>query len=345
MTPKDLKKPVIDHARSGGIRPRRRYFDPTQPPDRRRITPIILPVVEGQADMAVVKILANDIVLFRDETTRGGDQDPGRGGHGQGRAKMDEGGEQVPKMSGGRLRGSIPKKRRPPTDGHGFHGRRGRRRGGGMPGVGPPGAVALLAAVALRAGRPGGAGGPRRAGSRRSGRSGRLRHGRLPGGGPPGSAVVADGLRRHAGLPRHARQPGEGGLFGGSQDGRPARSGQLHRGRERRRDRQAARTAAGWPSPSSRSGWPSSRPRSRTGPSSRSSGWPSGTERSGAVPAPGRHAGLPRRGRAAPRTYRPRPATGDLLRGLDVDRPGRQQPGTAGRQALRTRRTPPTCSG
>ncbi len=41
-------------------------FDPTEPPDGRRITPIVLTMAEGQADMAVVKILSNDFVLERD---------------------------------------------------------------------------------------------------------------------------------------------------------------------------------------------------------------------------------------------------------------------------------------
>ena len=45
-------------------------FDPTQPPDGRRIAPVILPVVEGQLDVAVIKVLANDIVLYRDETSQ-----------------------------------------------------------------------------------------------------------------------------------------------------------------------------------------------------------------------------------------------------------------------------------
>src|SRR5207248_8403385 len=42
------------------------YFDPTAPPDGRRITPIVLRMAEGQVDMAVLKILANDFVLERD---------------------------------------------------------------------------------------------------------------------------------------------------------------------------------------------------------------------------------------------------------------------------------------
>src|SRR5207247_1200011 len=47
----------------------RAFFDPTTPPDGRRITPVILQVVEGQLDVAVIKILANDIVLTRDESS------------------------------------------------------------------------------------------------------------------------------------------------------------------------------------------------------------------------------------------------------------------------------------
>ena len=45
-------------------------FDPTTPPDGRRIAPVILPVVEGQLDIAVIKVLANDIVLYRDEASQ-----------------------------------------------------------------------------------------------------------------------------------------------------------------------------------------------------------------------------------------------------------------------------------
>src|SRR5262245_14900435 len=35
-------------------------FDPTSPPDWRRITPIVMTVAEGQVDTGAVKILAND---------------------------------------------------------------------------------------------------------------------------------------------------------------------------------------------------------------------------------------------------------------------------------------------
>lgn len=46
---------------------RENYFDPTQPPDGRRISPIVLTMAEGTADFAALKILANDIKLTRDE--------------------------------------------------------------------------------------------------------------------------------------------------------------------------------------------------------------------------------------------------------------------------------------
>src|SRR5262245_25914686 len=58
-----------EHDRVHGYVNSREYFDPTTPPDGRRITPVILTAVEGQADIAIVKIAANDIVLFRDEST------------------------------------------------------------------------------------------------------------------------------------------------------------------------------------------------------------------------------------------------------------------------------------
>ena len=45
------------------------WWDSTSPPDPRRISPTILTPVEGQADIAVVKILANDIQLETDPTT------------------------------------------------------------------------------------------------------------------------------------------------------------------------------------------------------------------------------------------------------------------------------------
>src|SRR5687767_6294525 len=42
------------------------YYDPTPIPDSRRIAPNVLTVVEATADVAVVKVLANDFVLERD---------------------------------------------------------------------------------------------------------------------------------------------------------------------------------------------------------------------------------------------------------------------------------------
>src|SRR4051794_40971522 len=44
------------------------FFDPTSPPDSRRIAPTILPVAEAEAGIAVVKILANDFILERNES-------------------------------------------------------------------------------------------------------------------------------------------------------------------------------------------------------------------------------------------------------------------------------------
>src|SRR5438270_8599965 len=44
----------------------RSYFDPTPVPDPRRISPVVLRVIEGQTDMAVLKILANDFKFDRD---------------------------------------------------------------------------------------------------------------------------------------------------------------------------------------------------------------------------------------------------------------------------------------
>jgi hypothetical protein len=50
-------------------RTNRPYYDPTVPPDGLRITPIVLSVIDGQADMAILKILANDFVFERDAST------------------------------------------------------------------------------------------------------------------------------------------------------------------------------------------------------------------------------------------------------------------------------------
>ncbi|HEX3152125.1 MAG TPA: hypothetical protein VHR66_28895 [Gemmataceae bacterium] len=44
----------------------RNFFDPTSPPDSRRITPVVLAPNEGQADMTVLKILANDFQMEKD---------------------------------------------------------------------------------------------------------------------------------------------------------------------------------------------------------------------------------------------------------------------------------------
>jgi hypothetical protein len=55
-----------DTGRVASVPNTRNWFDPTSPPDARRITPVVLAPFEGQADMAVLKILANDFRMERD---------------------------------------------------------------------------------------------------------------------------------------------------------------------------------------------------------------------------------------------------------------------------------------
>jgi hypothetical protein len=154
----------------------RPFYDPTQPPDSRRITPVILSLVEGQADMAVLKILANDFKLERDPATqevikvRVGvvqAKDPG--------AKIDRGDAADLAKQFAHLRGKIPGKRRDQNPGAGmfggppgagmFGGPGGGMRGslpgtgdiGGPPGAGmfggPPGAGMFGGPGAAGAGR------------------------------------------------------------------------------------------------------------------------------------------------------------------------------------------------
>lgn len=62
----DLKEKA-DATQVALVPSRTELFDPTQPPDSRRITPVVLSVVEGQVDMAIMKILSNDIKIATDE--------------------------------------------------------------------------------------------------------------------------------------------------------------------------------------------------------------------------------------------------------------------------------------
>jgi hypothetical protein len=140
------------------------YYDPTQPPDTRRTTPIIQRVFEGQADMAVLKILANDFQLEKDPATQEvtkirvgvvGAKDPN--------AKIDptQVGNFLKEASKRFRSGQIPKKRKDPPAGAGMlGGPPGSGFGGGPPGSGfgggPPGAGMMGGPGGP--GRPGGAG-------------------------------------------------------------------------------------------------------------------------------------------------------------------------------------------
>jgi hypothetical protein len=173
------------------------FFDATAPPDGRRITPIVLSVTEGQADMAVVKILANDIFLERnsnDEVVRVRvgvvtAKDP--------MAEKPEGTKKFLDDVRDRLGKKMPRKRKNPpaggagmaggpgfpggmAGGPGFPGGMGGVPGGSMPGPGESGGMGGVPGMP-GPGFPGGMGG-----------------GSGFGGGPPG-------------------YPGGGDMYGGSQ--------------------------------------------------------------------------------------------------------------------------------
>lgn len=164
----------------------RDYYDPTAPPDSRRITPIVLSVTEGQVDMAVLKLLANDFVIDRDSegnvlNVRVGvitAKDP---------SVKVEGGSSFIDGLNKKIRGQIPVKRKDPP-----------RGGPGGPGPGGPGGPS----------GPGGAGGPSGPG--------------LPGGAGMGGGVGGPGLPGGAGMGGGRGFGGTGfsggsGMFSGSQ--------------------------------------------------------------------------------------------------------------------------------
>lgn len=199
--PKELSKPVDTTPLA--VRPTsQQYYDPTTPPDGRRITPIVLSVTEGQADMAVVKILANDLFLERDSD---GNVIKVRVGVVTAKDPMSEKPDGVKDFVGqvkGRLRGKIPPKRRDP--GAGFSGMPGPGLPGGMggmPGPGLPGGMGGMPGP----GRPGGMGGMPGPG--------------LPGGmggtpGMPGPGNPGGGGFR--GMPGPGNPGGD--MYGGAQD-------------------------------------------------------------------------------------------------------------------------------
>ena len=164
------------------------YYDPTAMPDPRRVTPVILAMAEGQADMAVVKILANDFQFETDPNT--GEISNVRVGVVAAKEpdkKIDpKATEQFMKDIEKRFpKGRIPKKRGGPMAGGGML--------GGPPGFGPPGG-----------GPPGG--GPPGFGPPGGG---------PPGGGPPPPGGGAPGFgARGGGPPGGFGEGGLGGMFG-----------------------------------------------------------------------------------------------------------------------------------
>jgi hypothetical protein len=190
-------------------------FDPTSPPDGRRIAPVILPVVEGQLDVAVIKVLANDIVLTRDETS----QEVTKIRVGVVSAKDDtkiEGGGKFLKEMETRFKGKMPAKRRPPGMG-GYPGG-GYPGGGEGPGAGGPSGPGFPGGPA----GPGGPSGPGFPGGR-SGPAGPSGPG-FPGGpaGPSGAGFPGGsgfgggpgGFRGGGGPPGGSGGFGKGGGFG-----------------------------------------------------------------------------------------------------------------------------------
>jgi hypothetical protein len=181
------------------------YFDATTVPDGLRITPIVMSVVEGQVDMAVLKILANDFVLERDPNTGEvtkvtvgviGATDPDTKIEGGGKFVDDmkkRFGRRMPRSgspAGGGFAGGPSGPGGPPgPGGAGFAG------GPPGPGGGPPG--------------PGGGGPPGPGGGAPPGPGGGNRGGAPPGPGGPGMGGPPPG-------------PGgagfSGGLYSGSQE-------------------------------------------------------------------------------------------------------------------------------
>jgi hypothetical protein len=151
------------------------YFDPTTPPDWRRITPVVLPVVEGQADIVTLKILANDIVLFRDEATQEVTKIRVGVVTAKDESKIDKGASKFIQDVKGRFKGKMGRKPRQPGMGTGMPGEGGPPGfPGGPPGApgpgGPPGAG--FAGGGMRGGPPpgpGGVGGPGGYGGMRGG--------------------------------------------------------------------------------------------------------------------------------------------------------------------------------
>ncbi len=137
------------------------YYDPTAPPDSRRITPLVLSVTEGQVEMAVLKLLANDFVIERDTdgnviNVRVGvisAKDP---------SVKVEGGADFVKQLGKRIRNMVPPNRKDPGVGVGPGGPGGPGGPSGPGGVGMgggPGGPGLPGGAGMGGG-PGGPGGP-----------------------------------------------------------------------------------------------------------------------------------------------------------------------------------------
>jgi hypothetical protein len=183
------------------------YFDPTAPPDGRRITPIVLRTFEGQVDMAVLKILANDFVLERDS-----DGNVVRVRVGVVSAKDDtkntDAGKFIQDVKG-KLKNKMPGKRNTGggiAGGPGFPG----GPGGGFPGGPPgPGGVGMiggpppgLGGAGMIGGPPPGLGGAGMIGGPPPGPGGGGNRGDV--GGPPGPGGGFPGM-------------GGGGMFTGAQ--------------------------------------------------------------------------------------------------------------------------------
>jgi hypothetical protein len=196
-------------------------YDPTPVPDSRRIAPTVLPVVEAQADIAVIKVLANDFVLERNEQ---GEVTKVRVGVVTARTdEKVEGGGKFLKDVRGRFKGKIPPKQQPPGFGGGMPGPGLDGAGGARGGSGGPGSGGGFPGPGGVPGFPGGGGGAMGYGGSSSSPSGF--GGGMPGsgfgGGPPGFGSGAGmpgsgGMRGGSGGLPGAGFPG-GDMFGGSQ--------------------------------------------------------------------------------------------------------------------------------
>ncbi|HKB03325.1 MAG TPA: hypothetical protein VKD90_13965, partial [Gemmataceae bacterium] len=230
--PDRIKEKVTDSPVQA-IAARHGIFDPTAPPDWRRTAPFVMSLTEGQADYIGIKLLANDIVLERNNETQEitkmkvgvvSAKDP--------KADKPEGAGKFIQDVQKRLKGRIPPKRKNNPGGFGGFPGGGGGFGEGGPGEGGPGFGG--GGPGFGGGGPGFGGGgpglPGGAGGMRGFPGGGM--GGFPGGGMggfPGGPGGPGGFGRGGGGPGlggpgfpgegGAGKQGGGGMYGGEMGG------------------------------------------------------------------------------------------------------------------------------